>query len=409
MKFSLAVILSVAAVASARIIPVRRADFTLANGQQALADEANFAKLTANSPCTTGQNACINGQFAQCANSKFVLQACAPGTVCHSLPLVNSAGTSVTCTTDADFQARIAATGATSAASTAGAAAAATTTAAAAANNAGAGAAAAAAGGDPNTSLTLDPAVIAKSFAADGQATPAAGQVASLTSTNNFINFCKSSKFPLTTGKQVTTGFCNPAPMGEIGLQSNMPSCKFSFPKNGGEVEEGKSFTIQLQQNNLVTGHFTNAQETYYSAPQQIDAATKNIIGHQHVVVQKMASLDQTTPLDPTKFDFFKGINGVAQNGVLTADVTDGLPAGVYRMTTIVAAANHQPCLVSVAQHGALDDTIYFTVKKGANPAVSFANPAAAAAAPAAAAAANATANAAVDAKAAAKGKGGKN
>lgn len=39
MKFSLAVILSVAAVASARIIPVRRADFTLANGQQALADE----------------------------------------------------------------------------------------------------------------------------------------------------------------------------------------------------------------------------------------------------------------------------------------------------------------------------------------------------------------------------------
>lgn len=41
---------------------------------------------------------------------------------CHSLPLVNSAGTSVTCDTDADFQARIAATGATSAASAAGAA-----------------------------------------------------------------------------------------------------------------------------------------------------------------------------------------------------------------------------------------------------------------------------------------------
>ena len=147
--------------------------------------------------------------------------------------------------------------------------------------------------------------------------------------------------------------------MGEIGLQSNMPSCKFTFPKNGGEVEEGQSFTIKLTQNNLVTGHFTNAATTYYSAPQQIDAATKNIIGHQHVVIQKMTALDQTTPLDPTKFDFFKGINGVAQGGVLTADVTDGLAAGVYRMTTIVAAANHQPALVSVAQHGALDDTIY--------------------------------------------------
>ncbi|KAI0090005.1 hypothetical protein BDY19DRAFT_96599 [Irpex rosettiformis] len=416
MKFSLAVILSVSAVASARFIPVRRADFTLANGQQALAEEAGFAKLTATSACQTGQNACINGQFAQCANNKFVLTACAPGTVCHSLPLVNSAGTSVTCTTDADFQARIAATGANSAGT---AATAATTTAAAAGgNNAGKGAAAAtataaAAGtGDPNTSLTLDPAVIAKAFANNGQDQPTAGQVASLTSTNNFINFCKSSKFPLTTGKQVTTGFCNPAPMGEIGLQTNMPSCKFSFPKNGGEVEEGKSFTIKLTQNNLVSGHFTNAQESYYTAPQQIDAATKNIIGHQHVVIQQMTALDQTTPLDPTKFSFFKGINAPAQNGVLTADVTDGLPAGVYRMTTIVAAANHQPCLVSVAQHGALDDTIYFTVKKGANPAVSFANPAAAAAAPAAAAgtAANATATAnAAKAKGAANGKGGKN
>lgn len=400
MKFSLAVILSVAAVASARFVPVRRADFTLANGQQALAEEAKFKTLTPTSACQTGENACINSQFAQCANGKFVLTACAPGTVCHSLPLVNSAGTSVTCTTDADFQARIAATGATSAASAAGAAT--TTAAAAAGNNAGAGAAATAATGDPNTSTALDPAVVAKSFANDGQDQPTAGQVASLTSTNNFINFCKSSKFPLTTGKQVTTGFCNPAPMGEIGLQSNMPSCKFTFPKNGGEVEAGQSFTIKLTQNNLVTGHFTNAQTTYYSAPQQIDAATKNIIGHQHVVIQKMTALDQTTPLDPTKFDFFKGINGVAQGGVLTADVTDGLAAGVYRMTTIVAAANHQPALVSVAQHGALDDTIYFTVKKGANPAASFANPAAAAAAPAAA---NATA-AAVTAKASAKAKG---
>ena len=59
-------------------------------------------------------------------------------------------------------------------------------------------------------------------------------------------------------------------------------------------------------------------------------------------------------------------MNEAAKNGVLTADVTDGLPEGVYRMGSINAAANHQPVIVPVAQHGMLDDIVYFTVKKGA-------------------------------------------
>jgi hypothetical protein len=45
----------------------------------------------------------------------------------------------------------------------------------------------------------------------------AQGQVSSLTSTNNFINFCKTtSGVPLTNGQQVTGGSCNPAPVGAI-------------------------------------------------------------------------------------------------------------------------------------------------------------------------------------------------
>lgn len=52
-------------------------------------------------------------------------------------------------------------------------------------------------------------------------------------------------------------------------------------------------------------------------------------------------------------------MKGVAQNGVLTADVTAGLPAGTYRLASINTAANHQPALVAVAQHGALDDMVY--------------------------------------------------
>ena len=54
--------------------------------------------------------------------------------------------------------------------------------------------------------IALDPAVIAPGFANDGQDQPVAGQVASLTSTNNFINFCLTVNAPITNGQQITTG-----------------------------------------------------------------------------------------------------------------------------------------------------------------------------------------------------------
>jgi hypothetical protein len=101
-----------------------------------------------------------------------------------------------------------------------------------------------------------------------------------------------------------------------------------------------------------------NAQENYFAAPQQVNAQGQ-IIGHSHVVVEQLSALGQTTPTDPTKFAFFKGLNDAAVNGVLSVDVTDGLPAGAYKVSTINSAANHQPALVSVAQHGSLDDAVY--------------------------------------------------
>jgi len=112
---------------------------------------------------------------------------------------------------------------------------------------------------------------------------------------------------------------------------------------------------------NLVTGNFVNAQKSYFAAPQQLDGSG-TIIGHSHVCLEKLDSLDQTTPTDPNVFAFFKGLNAPAQGGVLTADVTNGVPAGAYRLCSINAAANHQPVIVPIAQHGSLDDCIYFTV-----------------------------------------------
>ncbi|KAH9043796.1 hypothetical protein EDB85DRAFT_2206043 [Lactarius pseudohatsudake] len=75
-----------------------------------------------------------------------------------------------------------------------------------AANNTGAANKGAGAGGDPQTSLTLDPKVISAGFEKNGQEVPTAGQVASLTSSNNFINFCLTVNKPLTNGLQTKTG-----------------------------------------------------------------------------------------------------------------------------------------------------------------------------------------------------------
>jgi hypothetical protein len=163
---------------------------------------------------------------------------------------------------------------------------------------------------------------------------------------------------PITNGQQITTGSCNPAPMGIIAAQSNMPTSKFVFPVNGQTLNEYEPFTIQMAISNLETGFFVNAQENYFSAPQQV-ATNGDVQGHSHVVVDFLDSLTQTTVTNPQKFAFFKGLNDAAQNGVLTADVTGGLPAGAYRLASINTAANHQPVLVAVAQHGALDDQVY--------------------------------------------------
>lgn len=185
------------------------------------------------------------------------------------------------------------------------------------------------------------------------------GQVASKTSTNNFINFCLTvPDLPITNGQQITGGSCNPAPMGVLPSTDNMPSSKFVSPKNGDVLKENTPFTITMAIRGMETGFFVNAQENYFAAPQFLNA-NGQIQGHSHVVVELLDAIDQTQPTDPKKFAFFKGLNAPAANGQLTADVTNGLPAGVYKLSSINSAANHQPVLVPIAQHGSLDDAVY--------------------------------------------------
>ncbi|KAK7040626.1 hypothetical protein R3P38DRAFT_3349200 [Favolaschia claudopus] len=381
MHSSALITLALAVVASARPARFgRRAEFTLQNGKDALAKTEDFKKLTPDSACTAGTDACINQQFAQCVNGKFVLQPCAPGTICAVLPLVNSPGTSITCTTQADFDARIADTGAKAGDAAPPPANNTPPPPPPPANN-GNNAPPPPAAGNAGA-VNLNPAVIQSTN--NGQDPPVDGQSPAATSTDNFANQCGETlpQIPLTNGLQVTTGSCNPIPIGYIPSVENMPSSKFQSPKNLDTIASNVTFDVVLATKNIQLGTFTNAQKTYFANPQKLNGQGQ-IIGHTHIVMEPIESLTSTKLTDPKVFFFFKGVNDAQDGqGNVKATVTGGAPPGVYRMCTIVSSATHQPAIVPVAQHGSLDDCIYFT----ATPGGAAAAPAAGAAAPAAAA-----------------------
>ena len=212
--------------------------------------------------------------------------------------------------------------------------------------------------------LALDPRVICTGFEQDGSANATTGQEPSLTSTNNFINFCLTVGIntPNTNGQQFQVGSCNPVPMGVLAPSTNMPSSKFVKPKNLDSIKAHTTFEIKMAIRHLEAGHFTNPDTTFYGAPQQLNAGN-DILGHPHFVIENLSSVTSTDPSDPSTFAFFKGVDTAADsNGNVAINVTDGLPAGVYKLSSINSSANHAPVLVGVAQHGTLDDQIYVRV-----------------------------------------------
>lgn len=217
-------------------------------------------------------------------------------------------------------------------------------------------------GDDLQSSLTLSPDQVQPGLAQDGQAVPVAGQVASLTSKNNFINHCATlPNLPLTNGQQIITGSCNPTIMGQIIAKDKMPSAKIISPANLEKVAEKTSVTFKVKVRNMKTGNFVNANLNYFAAPQQADG-NGILLAHSHITVNKISSFQDSEPADPTIFAFFKGLNDPAVNNILTADAPGGFDPGFYRACTINSSSNHQPALVAVAQHASLDDCTYFEV-----------------------------------------------
>ncbi|RDW61470.1 hypothetical protein BP5796_11362 [Coleophoma crateriformis] len=253
------------------------------------------------------------------------------------------------------------------------------TSAAATKATAAAAAAAANGGGAAAGSNCLNANAVQTGSASDGNQVPAAGQSASKTDKANFINFCSGQT--ITNGLQVQGGSCNGIVMGKIPSSSNMISSIITNPGNNANIAANTNFDITVQTRGLAAGSFTNAQATYYSAPQDLNGKGQ-IIGHTHVTVQSLGSLTTTTPPDPKTFAFFKGINDAGNgNGLLKATVTGGLPAGNYRVCTMTSASNHQPVLMPVAQRGAQDDCQKFTVGGAGGGAAAAANGGGAAAA----------------------------
>ncbi|KAJ6606388.1 hypothetical protein DFH09DRAFT_1241947 [Mycena vulgaris] len=203
----------------------------------------------------------------------------------------------------------------------------------------------------------LDASVIQQGFLNDGQNPPVDGQFPSLTSGNNFSNFCAITLpgVPLTDGKQIPTGSCNGSPIDA--------SSKFQHPKNLDTIPANIPFNISMKINNIDAGHFTNAKENYYAAPQQLNAQG-TIIGHTHVVIETLSSLTQGTPT-PSYFSrncfiiLSQGINTPIENGAVSTPVVTGVPAGFYRLCSQNAAMNHQPVIVPIAPHGNIDDCVY--------------------------------------------------
>ena len=199
--------------------------------------------------------------------------------------------------------------------------------------------------------LELNPSLVQTGSESNGIVASAseAGQAASATDSANFINFCAGKT--LTNGLQNIAGSCNGIVMGDIPAKTNMVSTVITFPQNGQTIAANQTFNFSSTTTNMIFGAFTNAKTTYYSAPQQLDPSTGNIIGHLHFTVQAMSDANTVTPLDPTVFAFFKGVNDAGDGkGDLQAIVTGGLGPGNYRVCTMTSSSNHQPVIMPVAQ-----------------------------------------------------------
>ncbi|KAJ3086059.1 hypothetical protein HK102_013554 [Quaeritorhiza haematococci] len=139
-----------------------------------------------------------------------------------------------------------------------------------------------------------------------------------------------------------------------------MVSTIFLSPSDSAQVDRTKNFTVTIKTLNMQLGNFDNPQTQYFMSPQTL-TSDGVVIGHQHVVIQRLPDPNPTAPLDPREFDFFRGLDFQPESGnLLSVTVPAGTIKrdGVYRMCTLTGTKGHQPVIMPVAQRGAQDDCI---------------------------------------------------
>jgi hypothetical protein len=100
------------AISSVWAIPAADPATQLLNAQDAQRADSVKASNRVGQACQGSEVICVGDALGQCVNGAIVsLGPCGTGTKCQVLPLVNKRGTSTTCSTDADKQARLAAAG----------------------------------------------------------------------------------------------------------------------------------------------------------------------------------------------------------------------------------------------------------------------------------------------------------
>jgi len=212
------------------------------------------------------------------------------------------------------------------------------------------------------TSLVLQSNVIAPGLANNGQDIPDPGQVASLTSTNNFINYCLTTNLPNTEGKQGDNPSCNSAPIGVIPASTKVPSLRFQSPVNQQTVRTRQPITFQIKVSNFEPGNQVNLDTNYLTAPQTLNGAGL-IKGFVTVACDARTSFQDTTPPRIEAPAAFQASGARAQNGVVSLTIGGGLPAGTYRCTVTPYSTNGSPLITPKAQRGAMIDTVYIKVQ----------------------------------------------
>ncbi|CAG8567434.1 5318_t:CDS:2 [Paraglomus brasilianum] len=175
---------------------------------------------------------------------------------------------------------------------------------------------------------------------------------------------CNQSKLTKSDGTQDKTPgaggrTCSSTQLGEIPDVTQMTSSIITSPKNGQVIKAGQVFNVNVKVTGLETGNFDNPDNQYYTFAQQLNKQG-TIKGHSHITIQ---SLTGNQPPNPQIFDFFKGLNEPAVNGVLTVQVNPGLKPGLKRICTMSASFAHTPLIMPVAQRGSQDDCIRVFVK----------------------------------------------